>query len=112
MRGPVPDPSGERRDRLVVAWSGSEVEDDLGAYFTVFVACWRGPAESVAEAELDHADEPDPLVAVLKRMVLHEASAKHGGLGGQIRVELEPPNEEAGACSAESASSRRDIRLI
>ena len=89
MRGPVPDPFGECCNRFVVAGSGSEVEYDLGAGLTVFVAWWRAPAESVAEAELDHADKADPLVAVGKRVVLDEAGAQHGGFGGEVGVELD-----------------------
>jgi hypothetical protein len=63
----------------------------------IFIARRRSPGEPIAKAELDHAYEPDPLVAVGERMILDDARAQHRGLGDQARVELDT-TKRSGRC--------------
>jgi hypothetical protein len=86
---PFRNPRGERRNRVLVSGSGRQLEDDASTRFSVSIARRRSPCESVAETELDHVDEPDPLVAVRERVVLDDARAQHCGFGGQVGIELD-----------------------
>jgi len=89
QRRPLPNPLGERRNRVLVSGSGRQIEDDTSADLAVFVPRRRGPGESVAETEIDHAHEPDPLVSVREWVVLDDARAQNRSLDNQIGIELD-----------------------